>query len=364
MKLLTIVGARPQFVKAAPLSAQLRKRHQEILVHTGQHYDANMSDIFFDEMGIPKPNEFLGVGSGSHGEQTGRMLIEIEKVLTAEQPEVVIVFGDTNSTVAGALAAAKLHIPVAHVEAGLRSFNREMPEEINRVMADHLSTWLFPPSQQAVEYLRREGIERGVINVGDIMADSVRIFREVASERSQILPTLGVARGEYYLATIHRPANTDVPDHLENIISTLQSLPLPVIFPCHPRTAAACDRFGIALPKVDPSAKSPQAQGSLLAIPPVGYLDMLQLEQHAKAVITDSGGIQKEAFFVGTPCVTVRTETEWPETIEVGWNRLCAASSEAILAAVEAARECPTARPLVYGDGHAAERIVDALTSE
>ena len=352
MKFTTIIGARPQFIKAAPLSAELRKSHREALVHTGQHYDANMSDVFFSELGIPRPDYSLGIGGGTHGEQTGRMLEAIEKVLVKESPDAVIVYGDTNSTVAGALAAAKLHIPVAHVEAGLRSFNRDMPEEINRVVADHLSKWCFCPSQVSVRQLAAEGIVDGVFDVGDIMADSVRMFLPRAAEASRILETTGVSPKRFALATIHRPANTDSEASMRTILGALARLDVPVVLPLHPRTRGALGRYGML--------EWLGSQKNIVAVSPLGYLDMLQLQSNAAFIVTDSGGVQKEAYYVGTPCLTVRGETEWVETVESGWNRLLDVDEGEI---VEAAKSvsAPADRPALYGDGFAARRIVERL---
>ena len=352
MKFVTIIGARPQFIKAGPLSAALRERHEEVLVHTGQHYDANMSDVFFDELGIPKPQYNLGIGGGTHGEQTGRMLEAVEKVFLEEKPDVAIVYGDTNSTVAGALAAAKLHIPVAHVEAGLRSFNRDMPEEINRVVADHLATWCFCPSQVSVEQLAKEGVVKNVLNVGDIMADAVRLFAPRAAERSQILQRVGVSQGAFALATIHRPVNTDDPKALDAIFTAFAQLAVPVVVPLHPRTRGALTRFGL-LEKV-------KTARNIKVIEPLGYFDMLQLQHNAVFILTDSGGVQKEAYYAGTPCLTLRNETEWVETVEAGWNRLLPIDKEIILSAAASVTR-PSTRPNLYGDGHAAERIVAAF---
>ncbi len=355
MRIVTIVGARPQFIKAAPLSAELRRRHEEYLVHTGQHYDDNMSDVFFRELNIPPPDRHLGVGSGSHAAQTAAMLERIEAVLLEVKPDAMIIYGDTNSTVAGALAAAKLHIPVAHVEAGLRSFDRRMPEEVNRVVADHLSTWLFAPSQVSMRQLASEGITEGVHDVGDIMADSVRLFAPLARERSDVLARLGIKPGEYFAATVHRAANTDDAERLAGILEGLSSTPRPVVLPLHPRTRAAIRRHGL-------QAAVESQDGKLTITEPLGYLDILQLQQNAAAILTDSGGIQKEAYYLGVPCITLRDETEWVETVEAGWNRLVGVNPEQIIAATEdigAVAQRP--HPTLYGDGHSAERIVSCM---
>lgn len=358
MNYVTIVGARPQFIKAAPLSAELRKHHSEFLIHTGQHYDDNMSDVFFRELEIPSPDRHLGVGSGSHGAQTGAMLADIERVLEEVRPDAVIVYGDTNSTVSGALAAAKLHIPVAHIEAGLRSFDRRMPEEINRVVADHLSTWLFTPSQVSVRQLAAEGIVKGVYDVGDIMADSVRLFAPLARQRSHVLTRLDLIPGNYFVATIHRAANTDDAQRLAGIMMGLNTAPFKVVLPLHPRTRLAIKRHGLeSLLK----AKS----GKLIVTDPLGYLDMLQIQQHAAGILSDSGGIQKEAYYLGIPCITLREETEWVETVETGWNRLVGADQGRIAGALaDIFLLGGTMRPQLYGDGHAAEQIVQVLSSE
>lgn len=351
MIVLTIVGARPQFIKAAPVSRALRRVAREILIHTGQHYDHGMSAVFFEELAILEPDYNLGIGSGAHGWQTGQMLIAIEEVLLAEQPAWVLVYGDTNSTLAGALAAVKLHIPVAHIEAGLRSFNRAMPEEHNRILTDHAADLLFCPTQHAVDLLAREGITRGVHLTGDVMLDAFLHNAALAEQRSTLLTDLALAPGAYALATLHRPANTDDPERLHGILSALAALDLPVILPLHPRTRQQIDRHAL-LPK--------SKIENLKFIAPVGYLDMLLLERHAACILTDSGGVQKEAYMAGVPCITLREETEWIETVEAGWNILVGADPARIL---EAAHDFtpPNARPPLYGDGHAAERIAEIL---
>ena len=369
MRIVTIVGARPQFIKAAPLSAELRKHHEEYLVHTGQHYDDNMSDVFFRELNIPPPQRHLGVGSGSHAEQTAAMMTGIERVLMEQKPDGMIIYGDTNSTVAGALAAAKLHIPIAHVEAGLRSFDRRMPEEINRVVADHLSTWLFAPSEVSVRQLAAEGITEGVYDVGDIMADSVRLFADLAHERSELPTRLGLKPGEYFAATVHRAANTDDPSRLRGILEGLSNSPLPVVLALHPRTLAAIRRHGLEQHLPSPAGAMGNcmkringAYRSLRCIDPLGYLDMLEFQHNAAAVLTDSGGVQKEAYYLGVPCITLRDETEWIETVKAGWNRLVGADAVVIADAISKIATIPRPpRPVLYGDGHAAERIVEIL---
>jgi UDP-N-acetylglucosamine 2-epimerase len=351
MKVLTVIGARPQFIKCAPVSRSLRGCAKEILVHTDQHYDRNMSRIFFHELGIPRPDYNLGVRSGPHGLQTGKMLMRLERVLVKEQPDYVLIYGDTNSTLAGALAAAKLRIPVAHVEAGLRSFNRAMPEEINRTVADHVSTLLFAPTSTAVRNLRCEGITDNVFLVGDVMYDAARQHLEGARERSRIMRRLGIDPKAYVLATVHRAENTDDPDRLGGILQALERLAreLYVVFPAHPRTQKALRSLRIG-----------QTKG-LLLIEPVSYLDMLVLESQAHAILTDSGGVQKEAYFFRVPCVTLRNETEWVETVESGWNVLAGAQTDQILRAVHNVKP-GRAGGRFYGDGRASERIVRILT--
>jgi UDP-N-acetylglucosamine 2-epimerase len=347
MKILTVVGARPQFIKAAAVSRVLRRAHTEILVHTGQHYDREMSELFFEELAIPRPDYELGVGSGGHGQQTGQMLIRLEAVLLGERPDWTLVYGDTNSTLAGALAAAKLGTRVAHVEAGLRSFNRTMPEEHNRVLTDHCSDLLFCPTASAAAQLEREGVNSGVHVVGDVMYDAALQFADVARERSDILQRLGVQPAGYALATLHRPYNVDDPHRLGQNLEALKRLDLPVVFPVHPRTRARLDG---------------QEPGQLRLVDPVGYLDMLSLEQNAALILTDSGGVQKEAYFFATPCITLRPETEWVETVAAGWNRLAWGDAETVLAA--ARRPWPTdPPPPVFGDGRASEKIVAILAA-
>jgi UDP-GlcNAc3NAcA epimerase len=349
--IFSVVGARPQFIKAAPLSAVLRRHHSEFLVHTGQHYDEDMSEVFFRQLGIPEPDVNLNVGSGGHAAQTAAMMIPLEQLMLEQKPDWVLVYGDTNSTLAASMAAAKIHLPVAHVEAGLRSYNRAMPEEINRVLTDHLSTLLFCPTQVAVVNLAREGITQGVSVTGDVMVDAVLRNVEAARRATNIRQQVGLGPGQDYLAaTIHRPANTDSPAALAEIIAALNAAPLPTIFPVHPRTRKMLDTFGL-----NPSEK-------VKLVKPLGYVDMLALVDGAAALITDSGGLQKEAYILETPCITVRSETEWVETVQSGWNRLCAAERGAILAAIEnACGERPVTHPDHYGDGQAAERIVKAL---
>ena len=350
LKVLTVVGARPQFVKAAPLSLALRARCEEILVHTGQHYDASMSDVFFEELQLPAPDHHLGIGGGPHGAQTGAMLAGLERVIGDVRPDAVLVYGDTNSTLAGALAAAKMRIPIAHVEAGLRSFNRDMPEEINRVLTDHLSTLLFVPSDTAVRQLAREGITAGVHVVGDIMYDAVRMHRAHAMATSLYPAHLGLRPDGYYVATLHRAENVDDLTRLTSLVHALSSLDRPPVLPVHPRTRERLRAFKIDLP------------GGIRPIDPLGYVDMLALLAHSSAVLTDSGGVQKEAYYLEVPCVTLREETEWVETIDVGWNVLAGSDRARISAAVASAAHMRRAsHPELYGDGSAASRIADLV---
>ena len=385
MKIVTIVGARPQFIKAAAIRRAIRKinersqarlygksRIQEILVHTGQHYDYMMDKVFFEELKLPRPDYHLGVGSGSHGKQTGKMLERIEMVLQKERPERVLVYGDTNSTLAGALAAAKLKIPVAHVEAGLRSFNRAMPEEVNRLLTDHLSTFLFCPTDQAVRNLLKEGIKDGgtriVKNVGDVMYDSILYYSKIAKRRSAILEELGLYTSNsvrnadlhslrtpnYYLATLHRAENTDDPKKLKSIFRALNEIgkKTPVVLPLHPRTKKMIRAYHLF-----------SEFKSIKFIEPVSYLDMLKLGKNAKAILTDSGGVQKEAYWFGVPCLTLREETEWVETIESGWNALVGTSVERIMKEADHAggRRRYLKRNRIFGDGKASQKIVQIL---
>jgi UDP-GlcNAc3NAcA epimerase len=371
MKVANIIGARPQFIKAAPIGcALLDAGHSQVLIHTGQHYSANMSNIFFEELGIPSPDVNLEIGSGTHGAQTGAMLEGIEEVLLDERPDWALVYGDTNSTLAGVLAASKLHIPVAHVEAGLRSFNRAMPEEINRVVADHLSNLLLCPSQTAVENLAAEGIRRGVHLVGDVMYDALLYFVERARQRSTILQELKVKAGRYLLATVHRVENTDDPARLRSILSAFAQINETVIFPIHPRTSRLLraedgasgerqtQRFGSI------RSVSDLLSDNVKIIDAVGYLDMLMLEQHARIILTDSGGVQKEAYWLGVPCVTLRDETEWVETVTLGWNILAGADTARIIKAVATMSAPMSTRPQLYGDGDVSKRCVRILESD
>jgi UDP-N-acetylglucosamine 2-epimerase len=348
MKLITVLGARPQFIKAAPVSRVLKEDFSEFLLHTGQHYDYEMSKVFFEELELAEPDVNLGIQSAIHGEQTGQMLAGIEKVLLDEKPEAVLVYGDTNSTLAGALAAVKLHIPVFHVEAGLRSFNRSMPEEINRVLTDHAADMLFCPTATAVNNLHEEGIEEGVFFTGDVMYDAALYNTQLAETKSDIIGRLCLSSGDYYLATVHRPANTDNQGNLQYIFESFGSLDLDLILPLHPRTRKSLSQFGVSVPE------------NVRVIDPVGYLDMLVLEKNARRIITDSGGIQKEAYIFGVPCITLREDTEWWETVEVGWNTLVGADPDKIIEAVNKPKPAED-RPDLFGDGKAAEKIADLI---
>jgi UDP-GlcNAc3NAcA epimerase len=359
-KIVTVLGARPQFIKASVVSSALRQSGNlhEVQVHTGQHFDANMSDVFFSELGMAPPAYQLDIHGGRHGAMTGRMLAAVEQVLVDEHPDAVLVYGDTNSTLAGALAAAKLRIPVAHVEAGLRSFNLAMPEEVNRILTDRISRWLFTPTVTAREHLLREGVAQAcIVPVGDVMYDVALHHGARVGAAGGVLGALGLAPGAYALATVHRAENTDDARRLDAIVAALQtlSLRLPVVWPLHPRTRGVLQQAGRL-----------QALGDgLHLIHPVGYLDMVQLEKYAALVATDSGGVQKEAFFHGVPCVTLRDETEWVELVDAGWNRLApphaaAEVAAALLAALGTRGEA--VRP--YGDGDAAQRIVQRLAAD
>jgi UDP-GlcNAc3NAcA epimerase len=347
MRILSVVGNRPQFIKSAPLSLALRNRADEIVLHTGQHYDHELSQVFFDELGLEPPKHRLESGSGSHAQQTARMLPGIEAAVVEERPDLVLVYGDTNSTLAGALAASKLRVPVAHVEAGLRSFDRTMPEELNRVLVDRVSSLLFAPSQTAVANLQNEGIVQGVHEVGDVMLDANLRLAPIARQRSQALELDGVESGGYALVTVHREANTKEPA-LGRIVEALNALEEPVVFPLHPRTAGAIESHGLRL------------AGHVHPRPPAGYLDFAALASQARVILTDSGGVQKEAYWYGVPCVTLRENTEWVETVETGWNRLAGTDPTAIEQAVADAAPGSTHPPL-YGDGHAADLIADLL---
>ncbi len=362
MKLITIVGARPQFVKAAMVSRAIHyynRQHpdhpmEEALLHTGQHYDANMSQIFFQEMAIPQPTWQLHCGNSSHGVMTGQMMIEMEPIFMQHQPDAVLVYGDTNSTLAGALTAAKLHIPVVHVEAGLRSFNREMPEELNRVLTDHLATLLCCPTEAAIHHLRNEGITQGVYAVGDVMYDAALLFGEIAQRQSDVLERLQLKPDGFRLCTIHRAENTDHPKRLRAILDALEqmaSMDCPVVWPLHPRTRQCLMRYQWL--------DQLQQTSGICLCEPLSFLEMVQLEKSASTILTDSGGVQKEAYFHHTPCITLRDETEWVETVTAGWNQLAGADTARILSCL--ANQPVRQEISDYGTGHAAERIVELV---
>ena len=352
LRITTVIGNRPQFIKAAAVSRRIRTGHSETLIHTGQHYDDEMSRIFFEELGIPAPDVELGIGSGTNTAQTARMLAALQPALAEERPDVVLVYGDTNSTLAGALAGAQAQIPVAHVEAGMRSFDRAMPEELNRVLTDHASDLLFCSTVTAVENLEKEAAAGEVHMVGDVMADVSLAFSPIAAERSRALAELGLGARDYLLVTAHRAGNVDIPARLERLVALVERLPDEVVFPLHPRTAKRLGETGLR----------DRLERAATLTPPLGYLDFLELTRNARAVLTDSGGVQKEAFLLETPCVTLRDTTEWVETVAAGWNVLVDLDADAALAALE--QPVPAGqRPDLYGGGRAAERIRDVLDS-
>ncbi len=350
LEVLTVVGNRPQFVKAAAVSRPLREHHRETLVHTGQHHDDELSAVFFDELGIPRPEIRLEIHGGSNASQTARMLAELEPVMVEQAPDLVLVYGDTNSTLAAALCATTLDVPVAHIEAGMRSFDRRMPEEVNRVLTDHLSALLFCTSDVPVANLEREGVAGRVEMVGDVMVDVADLFREPARARRDVLDAVGVQPGGYVLVTTHRKGNVDDPERLALLVELLLGLPGPVVLPLHPRTRMRLQEHGLY---------DRLAAGVKLS-PPVGYLEFTSLLLNARRVVTDSGGVQKEAYLAGVPCVTMRDTTEWVETVQLGWNVLVDLDARAAAEAIE--REPPPERPPVYGDGRTGERIVGLLT--
>lgn len=363
MKILTIVGARPQFIKASVVSSVFadkdywKREIAEVVVHTGQHFDENMSDVFFQELGMKQPAYNLGITHPTHGGMTGRMLEKIDEIISSESPDWVLVYGDTNSTLAGALAAAKLHVPVAHIEAGLRSFNREMPEEINRVLTDHCSDMLFAPTQLAVDNLHAEGVSEGKVKfVGDVMYDVALFYGTKAEKNSVIIAELGLQKGSYILSTIHRAENTDNRDRLYTIMQALKKLSekILIILPLHPRTRAALQKFDML-----------DEMGNYLElIEPVGYLDMVMLEKYASVIATDSGGVQKEAFFYGIPCVTLRDETEWKELVELGWNKVVSPIDiESIVMAFTEPFQKNLNQANPYGDGASSRKITSFLLS-
>ena len=349
MKVLTVIGARPQFIKAATVSNKIRLNgNTEILVHTGQHYDNNMSDIFFDELGIPKPDYNLNIGSSNHGHQTGNMLIALEDIYLKEKPDIVLVYGDTNSTLAGSLCASKLLIPVAHVEAGLRSFNKAMPEEQNRILTDHISDLLFTPTLTAVNNLKNENVTKGVHNVGDVMYDAINLFKERAKEVSTIIEKFDLAPNSYILSTIHRAENTNSVERLTSILSALSSCGKKIVLPLHPRTKKFIEEYNLHI------------GDNIKIIDPVGYLDMISLQQNSQKIVTDSGGVQKEAYFLKKPCITMRDETEWVETVENGWNVIVGSDSNKIMNALENFN--PTGTPAsAFGNGDSSSIITQII---
>lgn len=348
MRILSVVGARPQFVKLAPIASAMEGRAEHLIAHTGQHYDEIMSDVFFQDLGIPAPDFNLGVGSGKHGSQTGTMLAGLEEIIEAVRPDCVLVYGDTNSTLAAALAAVKMHIPLAHLEAGLRSFNRRMPEEHNRVLTDHAADLLLAPTQVAMDHLATEGLAGRSVLVGDVMTDVLYKTRDVLAERNTALP-LGAKAGEYYISTIHRPDNTDDPARLKQIIESLSDLDKNVILLAHPRLVDIATRHGLSLDSRRLNVASPLA-----------YPELVNAVKNSAGVITDSGGLQKEAFLLHVPCTTIRPETEWVETVNLGWNALVSDDLSILAATVQRPAPAPTSET-PYGDGHAALRTVDAL---
>ncbi len=355
-KILTIVGARPQFIKASILSMKLKGRFEEILIHTGQHYDENMSDIFFEQMNLPKPKYNLNIGSGSHGFQTGKMLIELEKIILKENPDAVIVYGDTNTTVAGALASSKLLIPLIHIESGLRSYNMNMPEEQNRIVTDHLSTFLFCPTKTAVNNLKKEGIETEVYNVGDIMYDSTIFFGEISEEKfTNKFPELKYYKKsrippKWCLLTLHRAENTEDENILKEVLNTLEKLKIKTFFPVHPRIKAMFTKL-----------EKENNYKNILAVEPVDYITMLYLTKNAEKVITDSGGLQKECYFLNTPCITVRDETEWVETLKNGYNILSSSKGMELYNKIVNAKIISSKKANYFGDGKTSDKIVEIL---
>jgi len=352
VKVLTVIGNRPQFIKAAAVSPLLRERDQELLVHTGQHFDDSLSAVFFAELGIPQPDVHLEISGGSNTSQTSRMLAALEPVMAAEAPDCVLVYGDTNSTLAGALAAVQQRVPVAHVEAGMRSFDRSMPEEVNRVLTDHLSALLLCSSEVAVANLAREGIQgQAVSMVGDVMVDVAEAIQPRARERQDLLAALGLGAGAYLLATAHRAGNVDDPQRLQALVDLLLGVDEQVVLPLHPRTRSRLEANGLLERLSD--------GGRVLITEPLGYLELTALLVNARAVLTDSGGLQKEAYLAGVRCLTLRPATEWVETVQNGWNTLVDLNLDQARAALAA--PAPPARPRLYGDGHAGARVVEAL---
>ena len=352
MKVLTVIGNRPQFIKAAAVSPRLRERHEEVLIHTGQHFDDELSGVFFAELGVPPPDRQLGIALGSNTSQTARMLSALEPVVRETSPDAVLVYGDTNSTLAGAVAAAQAGVPVAHVEAGMRSFDRSMPEELNRVVTDHASSLLLCSSEIAVANLRREGVVGAVEVVGDVMVDVALATQPRARDRTDLIEAFGLTPGDYVLATAHRAGNVDAPGRLALLVDLLCAVPYPVVFAVHPRTRSRL----VAAGQLDRLERSDR----IVLTPPLGYLVLTALLCNARALLTDSGGLQKEAYLAGVRCVTLRPQTEWTETVEQGWNTVVDLDAGAALRALE--QEPPPERPPLYGDGRAGERVVSALT--
>jgi UDP-GlcNAc3NAcA epimerase len=351
VRALTVIGNRPQFIKASAVSSRLRARGEEVTVHTGQHYDPELSQVFFDELELPPPEHLLGIGGGSNTSQTSRMLAALEPLIAGVAPDVVLVYGDTNSTLAGALAAVQAGVPVAHVEAGMRSFDRAMPEEVNRVATDHLASLLLCSSQTAVENLRRESVAGAIELAGDVMVDVALLLQPAARARTDALAACGVSPGEFLLATAHRAGNVDDPARLRSLVELLLALPAPTVLPLHPRTRSRLVAAGL-LGELESAAHMRLA-------PPLGYLDFTALLCNARAVVTDSGGVQKEAYLAGVPCVTLRPSTEWVETVEAGWNALVDLDAGAACTALECTP--PAERPPLYGDGRAGERVAEAV---
>ena len=352
IRITSVIGNRPQFIKAAAVSRRIREHHDETLVHTGQHYDDEMSQVFFEELGVPSPDVQLGIGSGTNTAQTARMLAALEPVIGDARPDLVLVYGDTNSTLAGALAAAQTQVPLAHVEAGMRSFDRAMPEEVNRVLTDHASDLLFCSTRTAVENLERESATGAIHLVGDVMADVSLTFASIVAKQYDLVEKIGLAPGEYFLVTAHRAGNVDDPERLERLVALIERAPGRTVFPLHPRTAKRLDEAGLRM----------RLESGTTVVPPLGYLDFMQLLHHARAVLTDSGGVQKEAYLLEVPCITLRDTTEWVETVEAGWNVLVDLDAEAAMDAIERPRpEGP--RPDLYGGGQAGARVRDVLDS-
>jgi len=357
MKLISVVGARPNFVKIAPIIRAIRQSSppiRHLLVHTGQHYDYEMSQVFFEDLELPEPDYHLGVGSGTHAEQTGRIMIEVERVLLQEKPDVVIVVGDVNSTLAAALAAVKVHVPIAHVEAGVRTYDMQVPEEVNRVLTDHVSSLLFAPTQTAVDNLVKEGITKGVCLTGDTMLDSYMAFSAVAEQRSGILSKLRLERKGYLLATVHRPRNTDDAAKLRDIVGSFASVRETVVFPVHPRTEKCLRQYALY--------DELKMARNMRVVEPVNYLDSIVLTRNAVKILTDSGGLQREAYFAGVPCITLDETTAWMETVDDGWNTLVSSNREKIVDAIKRFEPLGRQRD-VFGDGKAAERIAGTLSN-